>query len=233
MFMKYKSRLLGTKLEIEYTKECVDLMEELIEKYRNQVFIDLEEEAKSVSEEIAEQLYDYNHDVVWNLKDSFPQRLRRTIFVSSHSILEVGLNNLCEDMGKDKKIKSENSWGRNIEKARKYLKEDLEIDFPDDSEEWKFLKQCNKVRNILVHNLGKVNSNKKRHEWPKKFILKHPRLISLIDWNNIKLQDIDNSSIYNDTNLKPTIYDIKLEKEFMPYYLKVLDDFIIKLNNVI
>ncbi|MDQ0186679.1 hypothetical protein MKX78_24230 [Cytobacillus sp. FSL R5-0569] len=52
--------------------------------------------------------------------------------------------------------------GNGIEKASKYLKKVVGIDFPNQAEEWTYINHCNQLRNCFVHNGGIVNEENKK-----------------------------------------------------------------------
>lgn len=94
----------------------------------------------------------------------FPNILRTSVFLSLYSFLENQLVVLCKQIQSRKRISlSVNDLNDSgIEKASKYLKKVVGIDFPDNTKEWTYIKQCNQLRNCIVHNGGIVNEENKK-----------------------------------------------------------------------
>jgi hypothetical protein len=93
----------------------------------------------------------------------FPNILRTSIFVSCYSFYENQLNLFCKLLHRKRNLTLSltDIKGNGIERAQVYLKKVAQIEFPDKSQEWQFLKKCNLIRNCVVHNGGVVEENAK------------------------------------------------------------------------
>ncbi|MCQ6277623.1 hypothetical protein JMM81_22575, partial [Bacillus sp. V3B] len=47
-------------------------------------------------------------------------------------------------------------------KAQVYLKKVAGVNFPDKSPDWSYIRKCNKVRNLLIHNGGYIDGNNEK-----------------------------------------------------------------------
>lgn len=92
----------------------------------------------------------------------FPNIMRTSLFYSCFAFLENYLLKVCKD------VRSKNNIGldisdirhNGIEKAQVYLKKVAGFNFPDQAVEWNHIRKCNKIRNILIHNGGLIDSEK-------------------------------------------------------------------------
>jgi hypothetical protein len=131
----------------------------------------------------------------------FPSILRTSVFLSLYSFLENQLVILCKQIQNKKRIALgvNDINGNGIVKASKYLKKVVGIDFPDQAEEWTYIKHCNQLRNCLVHNGGIVNEENKK-------ILKAIEAIPSVT-SNYNLLD----------------KELRLEKEFCLDFIHIID----------
>lgn len=93
------------------------------------------------------------------LADYFPNLLRSSLFVTIYSTLENELNRLCRELSKEDGLDVEDLRGSGIIRAGTFLSRVCRVDFPQESKEWKRLLEYNQLRNIIVHNNGKVDGN--------------------------------------------------------------------------
>lgn len=89
----------------------------------------------------------------------FPNLLRSSLFVTIYSTLENELNSLCRELSKEDGLDVEDLRGNGIIRAGTFLSRVCRVDFPQESKEWKRLLEYNQLRNIIVHNNGKVEGN--------------------------------------------------------------------------
>lgn len=71
-------------------------------------------------------------------------------------------------------------YGDDIDKAKKYLKEIIKINFPNNDKNWEEITKFCKIRNLVVHNGGKLEKERnKEYENLKKYIYKNSKLLKL------------------------------------------------------
>lgn len=94
----------------------------------------------------------------------FPHIMRTSLFFTCFAFLENYLIKACKDIRQRKRVDLDISDLRHngIEKAQVYLKKVAGLNFPDKSPEWNYIRKCNKVRNILIHNGGYIDGNNEK-----------------------------------------------------------------------
>jgi len=93
------------------------------------------------------------------MEEYFPNLLRSSLFVTIYSMLENELNRLCYKLSKRDGLTVDDLRGNGIIRASTFLIKVCRVDFPEDSPEWKLLRQYNQLRNDVVHNNGIVIGN--------------------------------------------------------------------------
>jgi hypothetical protein len=94
----------------------------------------------------------------------FPNIMRTSLFYSCFAFLENYLLFVCKNVKSKKNLGLDISDIKHngIEKAQVYLKKVVGLNFPDQSVEWNHIRKCNKIRNILIHNGGLIDSNNEK-----------------------------------------------------------------------
>lgn len=126
-------------------------------------------EMETISEEDQEQYMDYWFDEYQDYIITYPSIHRKSLFISIYSFFEHKLTSLCKEIIEKKKIelKLNDITGSGIEKSQKFLKKVVKINFPDNTSEWKLIKDYNKIRNCIVHNNGIIDDYNKPGELKK------------------------------------------------------------------
>ncbi|WP_342468342.1 hypothetical protein NSS78_08555 [Bacillus sp. FSL W8-0920] len=123
----------------------------------------LKENTSSLTEEEELKYYEDHFDVdsynkynVW-----FPQLTRQGLFTQTFFIFEYYLNQLYIEfkLEQDHKVNYKDMHGSGIKRAHLYLSKICSIDKPFQTNEWKLLKDYNKVRNAIAHENGEMNEN--------------------------------------------------------------------------
>jgi len=91
------------------------------------------------------------------LSKEFPSLVRRTAFLHLYSILEKRLLLICEGVHRDQPHLQPLSADKNkgIVKAKKYLKNEAKVDFPDQTNDWIEIQRMQELRNRFAHSIGK------------------------------------------------------------------------------
>jgi hypothetical protein len=164
----------------------------------------------SISDEEIDDYFDFYIDDYTNFSDTFPDIHRKSLFITLYSYFENQLISICNEQQeiKNSSISISDLRGNGIEKAQKYFKKVLSIEFPDSTKEWVLLKKYNSIRNCIVHNQGDVNV-----------------------YNDTKtLNNIITDFSYISTNRDDIIL---LQKEFCYEFLQLVRTFLSKLYDIV
>ncbi|HRD70516.1 MAG TPA: hypothetical protein PK657_10255 [Legionella sp.] len=113
-------------------------------------------------------------DMTWSLDEVFinyfPNLFRKSALLTLYGEFENLLNNLCNDLKKEKKLKlSFNDMSdRGIDRARKYLEKVAGIKVVNQSS-WEKIKQLQELRNLIAHNNGLVKDKEKYYNIKENF----------------------------------------------------------------
>ena len=190
----------------EYVRKLEDVLRNELEKFNLRV----EEETSKLPEHQKEEFYNFCSGEYWQLTEVFPHIFRSSLFVTCYSFFEHELNELCGYFHKHQScpIKINDLKGDGIFRAKIYLKKVVGIEFPDQSTSWEDIVDYNKIRNIIVHNNGKLDDSQKSKRI-EEFIKKK----SSIKLNNLKFIK------FNDNFSLEIISTIK---EFLDELIKVI-----------
>lgn len=145
-----------------YIENLEDLLENKIKKFEDWA----DEELEGLTEEQRNEYSDSLSDDYWIISKAFPNILRSSLFVTCYSLLEYALISLCEQLQKQKGLKKESKKYKieNILNAKDYLEGETKICFHDQIPSWNDINNYRLVRNLIVHNQGRLdnsdNSNK-------------------------------------------------------------------------
>ncbi|MFD4931837.1 hypothetical protein ACFWMS_23615 [Peribacillus butanolivorans] len=209
----------------------IDEMEDILSLQLKKLEKKYKEEIKNISEDQAEDLFEYNYaDQVSYLKDEFPNILRKSFVTSLYSFLEQQLAKICEQVKIARQDDSKISSG--IFNSYKYLTEEVGVEFDTLNEAWSKIEKINKVRNHIIHNgddtLFKVENPQSKEEKRN-----NAALDAFIYFNLAKEDKKYNefSTSINRTNKMK--YDIKISSDFCEEALNILRVFFDKLTNLL
>lgn len=137
------------------------------------------------------------------MEEYFPNLLRSSFFVTIYSAVENELNRLCRALAKKDGLDVEDLKGSGIQRACIFLTRVCRVDFPQHSDEWQLLRNFNQLRNVIVHNMGRMEAG-------------NSHLATLIKENSSL--EIGNDEI------------IFLDRDFCPLVLDTAKDFFHKLD---
>lgn len=165
------------------------------EEYNDHVESSLTSELKKIGkwgealhEDKREEFFDWYYDDIANMRDTFPQLLRASLFLSVYAFLEHELDVLCKRYKKEKSLSLDVSDLRDkgIFRSQNYLKKVVSIPFPDNSPEWSRIRACQSLRNHMAHAGGlwrKIDNDDL-----KKKLLVLPR-VTIDSMERIQLED--------------------------------------------
>jgi len=118
-------------------------------------------------------------------ENSYPNILRKSAFTNLFSYIEVLLIEVCNLFRlTDSKLGVSDMRGQNeIDRARTYLSEVLQISFPSTSQEWQEIQKYRNLRNCIIHNDGKLNErlNSKKKSILTDYIKHKANVLALVN----------------------------------------------------
>jgi hypothetical protein len=177
-------------MDLDHLEEYAAKLEGFLYADRKEFESWSEQEAAKIPKEKQDELYGFYEDDYWKLSDIFPNILRLSFFVTCYSLLESRLLMLCKNLQAEKKrqIGPRDLRDEGIFAAKIYLKRVIGIDFPDQKRPWQEIVEYNRIRNIIVHEYGRVNLKNDNGQKVKSFVEKHS-WIKLDNLNHIQLTE--------------------------------------------
>ncbi|MCY7771226.1 hypothetical protein MOB66_07045 [Bacillus haynesii] len=187
--------------EVFFISQYIDLMENSINKRHT----DYKAEILKKEPDIEPELLKYTDPLHKELSKLF----RYSILMIVHSFLEEKIIELCEEDTDENEYKTKwesfkknkKNKGSTLEKSRRFIKEELKRNFPDNNDAWTRIGSVNLIRNCLVHCGGYVY----RHQNPRRV----EKAINKIDGIDI--------GAYN---------RIVIQKDFCSNYLRTINEFL-------
>jgi hypothetical protein len=98
------------------------------------------------------------------------------MFITLYNVLEHNINAICIEIGKELKstVQLKHLHGSGLERAFLFLKLVPGFEFKDINEEMSFIRNANKLRNVVVHNGGVLPSDE--NEKVNLFVQSQPSL---------------------------------------------------------
>ncbi|MBC8456961.1 MAG: hypothetical protein H8D67_03065 [Deltaproteobacteria bacterium] len=136
--------------------------QESIDRYREQKETHFVEEVPEENHARIVKVHQELDDETWDLEgifsDYFPSLQRRSALLTAFAYFEHELDKLCYRYRSEKSFKLALSdlRGKGIDRATSYLEKVAEIDVFKASKEWNHIKKIQKIRNVIVHQDGKL-----------------------------------------------------------------------------
>ncbi|RNB59394.1 hypothetical protein EDM57_04430 [Brevibacillus gelatini] len=151
----------AARFKLDTLRKFVDDTERNIDFDTQSLINRLEQEASELNEEDQAEYWDYNIDRVHELEKDYPNILRYSILVSCYSTLEktlVDLHHRLKNAGAPLRKLNHRSLNNLsiIAKVEYCFNNDLSITALSSSKEWGKILHYNKIRNTIVHDLGRV-----------------------------------------------------------------------------
>lgn len=108
--------------------------------------------------DIKREVDEYFAEEHYIIENIFLKSFRYSMVVTSYSLLEIAMNDLCHYLRHSKKLSLnlDEIKGEGIERAKLYLSKVCSIDFPERSAEWNDIQKVNRIRNCIVHAEGDI-----------------------------------------------------------------------------
>ncbi|MGE7658263.1 hypothetical protein ACQKL7_10260 [Bacillus altitudinis] len=158
-------------------------------------------ESEYLNSQSDEELSDFKKEGMLEFLDPYArdfERMRRYSFVVMiHSLLEEYVVELCRgEKDEEETIKQKrrvSKWegfarsnsGSTLNKVEQFFKNELKVKFPNQTKEWKIIKDVNVIRNELVHNGGDIGRSRNCKKVSK--IIEKMKDISIGNYNTIVL----------------------------------------------
>jgi hypothetical protein len=208
-------------VQFEELTQFTEHVEEFLEQKVKEVESSYEEHAKELGlsgedlTELFEHMYEEDYH---NFNKSFPNILRKALFLHSYAVLEQQLLNLCKHYEKTQpdSILLKDLRHSGINKAQVYLKKVVGINFPDTSEEWKKLNiNYNLIRNHFAHSGQQTISSATKGD-----------LLKALN----ETPGVETKLMFMDPDSKEKFYDFRLKKEFCIEFISLINTFLLIVN---
>ncbi|MFE3898339.1 MULTISPECIES: hypothetical protein [unclassified Priestia] len=171
------------------------------DEYENEYEDELEED---------EDYREFDNGTMYFLSDrhrysiQFPNILRSSLLISVYAFFENQLTRLCKEIQIKKQlpVKFKSINGKGIERAKTYLSDVVQLNFPSDSKEWNLISDYQNIRNCFAHSEGIVTKDDNK-------VMKSVQKLKALGVNG---DDFLGKSIY-------------LHKEFIFNFIKVINSF--------
>jgi len=104
-------------------------------------------------------------------KNNLPLQLRNSVLLMIFGHLEECLDLKCSDMGK---LASRDKNKSGVDRYKTFLVEELRIDLGNNSE-YSYIKDCQKIRNLLIHSAGRVYAHMDNFQELQKLIKRNSK----------------------------------------------------------
>jgi len=164
--------------DVSFSLELIDSFVDGVEKQAADSIVNYREKRRSEvigREQNDERLVNTHQgldDETWDLdgifEEYFPSLQRRSAFLTVCSYFEHELDSLCSlyQSEKDFKEAPSDEGGKGIDRSANYLARVANLNVHKASEEWAAIKRIQKVRNLIVHQNGKLRDH--RGEYSKR-----------------------------------------------------------------
>lgn len=94
--------------------------------------------------------------------ESYRQHIRKALFVALYSLFEDEMEQLCDHIAEQRalRLRARDLSDRGITRSRNYMKKVLDVEVPDDEEEWSEIAMFGKIRNIIAHRGGRLDPDR-------------------------------------------------------------------------
>ena len=153
------------KQYLQHLLDYSDILEQALYEHLKEFHEWVEKEASKLPEEDREGFYQYFGEDEWVISEIFPNILNSSLFLMCYSFLEAELVRLCKLLCQQKGLSPSydefHEKGNDLQKTHQYLKKVAGLSFPDNTPEWQEINDWTRLRNVLVHNEGKLDSSKR------------------------------------------------------------------------
>ena len=138
---------LVVNMEDYFLERCIEFEKDAAKRVKK---------APKYSREELEEILEDEFNVV---SRGMPILIRQSLFISTYSLLETYLNELCSTLKEELKMSIDVSDlnGAGIFRAQNYLAKILNVDFPQSHRSWQKIGHYNRLRNCFAHANGQLS----------------------------------------------------------------------------
>ena len=185
---QFAKRILESYISIRFDEynESLKEAESYFKGQAKEVFPYSDKELSLMEEEQRQDIVQWYAEDYLKYTDSLPTTLRNSFLIGLYSLYEYFLYDICKQakLLKNLSIDIELIKGEGINRSRDYLEKVCLIHISN-TKEWNDINHINKIRNCIVHNLGKLE-NVDKH---KQYLRKNNNLIELDSHNRVKIKE--------------------------------------------
>jgi len=149
------------------------LVEESIFAQFHKSAADLESEAEGLpDDETRQEFIDFHSDPILVLREEFPSLHRSSLLISAIRFFEHTLDEVCRKLTAESPsdISMTDLAGRGISRAKIFLSKIAGIEEPFKLPEWQRIQRYQDIRNVLVHQNGRLQRDNASHKRVYDFI---------------------------------------------------------------
>ncbi len=146
---------------LDELKDFAEGMERMLVQERKRLNRQVTRKGGSIEDDEVRQIYFEEMSEDWDrLADAFPKLLRASVFSRCVSDFEHALFNLAREHKRQARSEIDLSdlSGDGLKKAAVYFSKVAQVPLPTGSRNWQKLQLAGRVRNLLVHNGGRLQS---------------------------------------------------------------------------
>lgn len=152
------------RFELSQLKKYQDAVEAFLESEKNGLSSALQDIEDSLNNDDDYGFYSSVESKYDEFAVHFPNTLRSSIIVQSYSFLEYHLKRICDHIYCKEKLAfqlNDLKGSSDLEKATTFLKKTSDINICGYTPEWNYIKDFQKLRNVIVHSRGEFDDKKK------------------------------------------------------------------------
>lgn len=154
-------RITWFRAQMRQVEEASDFVESSVMGKLTDLTSRIERDEPNLSTQDRDWFHDQAADEYWMTQDVLPQLLRRSLFVSAYTLFEVELDLFSRDLARThpETGTQPSRHDRGIVRSQRYIKDTLQLPFPDQTPTWQTIKLLNSLRNAIVHRNGEIASD--------------------------------------------------------------------------
>ncbi len=184
---QYVERILESYIDIRFDEynESLREAENYFKSQAKEVLPYSDKELSLMEEEQRQDIVQWYAEDYLKYTESLPTTLRNSFLIGFHSLYEYFMYDICNQAKrlKNLSIDIELIKGKGIYRSKEYLEKVCLVQISN-TKEWNDIIHINKIRNCIVHNLGKLD-NVDKH---KQYFIENNKLIELDSHNRVKIK---------------------------------------------
>lgn len=176
--IKIEQIIENTKEKYSQIRDLISLIDNLLKNNSGKPYSLLE---VAIKQKVSALQALIQNEHYFNLTNLYPHIIWSSVFLTSYSIFESTLDEVCKYFIKknDIKITLNDLRDRGIFRSKLFIVKVLKVKFPYDNRKWEFITNCNKVRSCLIHRSSDMSNYKEKDEIIK--FVRNEETINIID----------------------------------------------------